>query len=100
PCQPSIPFFPYTTLFRSHEGRGFGNNDTFAVKPCFGKPRKKRLVLIKPSRKVVRNMISKPKPRVMTRGLILRPGIPKPYDQTYRSEEHTSEFQSRFDLVC
>src|SRR5699024_12142686 len=25
---------------------------------------------------------------------------PKPATKTYRSEEHTSELQSRFDLVC
>src|SRR2546428_4293847 len=87
---PRSTLFPYTTLFRSQnpvdhpmgggEGRSKGGRH-----PCSptgvlakgGKTRKKR----KPSNKA-----------------IIRRRRPGPHYQ--RSEEHTSELQSRSDLVC
>src|SRR5438105_11431382 len=42
-------------------------------------------------------------PRVRPGGAILRhpfPGVRFPFDGPSRSEEHTSELQSRVDLVC
>src|SRR5437868_11785322 len=38
--------------------------------------------------------------RVCDRGLCVAADAPRPHRAVFRSEEHTSELQSRFDLVC
>src|SRR5207249_12124332 len=73
--QLSSTLFPYTTLFRS-----LWLND--AVEP-----------------------VSLAQSTVSTNGLGVvigadRMTTPSPFVETVRSEEHTSELQSRFDLVC
>src|SRR5699024_12638060 len=72
---PSPPLFPYTTLFRS---------------PCW------------PTCCAPRTACRKPP----TNTAAFSPGTPRPawpgggWPTSRRSEEHTSELQSRFDLVC
>src|SRR5207248_9351935 len=93
---PRFPLFPYTTLFRSRrtgEARCFlGGNDALAARPGFtgrsldnygGRNLKCPLLSrIRPCYRVF------PLPITQHRG---RAG---------RSEEHTSELQSPYDLVC
>src|SRR5207249_9285450 len=46
-------------------------------------------------------IVSNPKqPRLQRTALIVLVQLPIRFDQGLRSEEHTSELQSRFDLVC
>src|SRR5207249_10934683 len=73
---PRSTLFPYTTLFRSRPGG--------SSRPC-GRCR--------------------PLPRrgsrgTARRGTPLRSSDPPAHPRLVRSEEHTSELQSRFDLVC
>src|SRR5206468_11795806 len=80
PPPPTSPLFPYTTLFRSLLGRRLGQLHRFGIAP------------------------------VGIRLLSLRKGVGarRPRQQNHpqtepvklRSEEHTSELQSRSDLVC
>src|SRR5207249_5633960 len=83
---PTSTLFPYTTLFRSHPVEELGPFDLERLPHCFrrhdpsgGKPLN-RIGVHKGSDKAPTKTVSA-KPRV-------------------RSEEHTSELQSRFDLVC
>src|SRR5699024_12745751 len=72
--------FPYTTLFRSPWARR-------SIRPGGGRPR--RRARLRGSRRVGRPREA----RRRTPADRLRPRV-------CRSEEHTSELQSRFDLVC
>src|SRR2546428_6224660 len=72
---PRSTLFPYTTLFRSAYGLGF-TKSTPAASAAFFKSRS-RLARGKPARSASSR-----------------------YAASYRSEEHTSELQSRSDLVC
>src|SRR5207249_11794518 len=69
---PGSTLFPYTTLFRSR-GSGFGS-----CRSKFGRSRRGTTVTV----------VGWTWPRFSSSGCFLR------------SEEHTSELQSRFDLVC
>src|SRR5207249_12043389 len=71
---PRSTLFPYTTLFRS---------------PARPEPRHHRLLPqqrlpFDPGRRLLRRELERD----------------RPLDRAQRSEEHTSELQSRFDLVC
>src|SRR5207249_8665499 len=94
PHPPSSPLFPYTTLFRSYhqvsilfvgEARRYG-----MVHPRFALAAVSTLVLAAGA-------------SVSSLPALAAPGIafstPTVVDPI-RSEEHTSELQSRFDLVC
>src|SRR5438105_5480922 len=78
---PTSTLFPYTTLFRSHPpARVAGRN---------------------PPLRLLRNslrQIHKLRDRPPSRGIQRSPA--QPATGTPRSEEHTSELQSRVDLVC
>src|SRR5699024_11254231 len=84
-CAPPRPplsatLFPYTTLFRSVRARV----DAVPGPDPGGRP-------LRGGRHGPRRHAR----RDPHRGLLLRPGA-----AVHRSEEHTSELQSRFDLVC
>src|SRR5438445_7546847 len=68
---PRSTLFPYTTLFRSHQGR--------ARRPDRGGPEPANAVRLQ---------------------LVLRRAAGEPVVDVRRSEEHTSELQSRQYLVC
>src|SRR5206468_10732098 len=80
-CIPSRPpqttLFPYTTLFRSTEEPSAGSRPN--------------LIMV--------SGISTPAVAERTRFSVVAAVMTKPSD-TFRSEEHTSELQSRSDLVC
>src|SRR5437868_13215150 len=75
PPPPRSTLFPYTTLFRSNLGMISANGNTFAGRATG-------------TRYMVRN------------NAILQTSGDANYLPEVRSEEHTSELQSRFDLVC
>src|SRR5699024_12588794 len=78
--------FPYTTLFRSRFSTRCWNRG------CICRRRRSKLGLFRPPTTTRRCTLSRPLCRPPQRPPLapLRP----------RSEEHTSELQSRFDLVC
>src|SRR5690349_23677338 len=83
PAPPRSTLFPYTTLFRSH-ARGRRDPGRLAH-------REQR----------VDHGERRPEPRVADAGLhVLRQHVEDADGRALRSEEHTSELQSRRDLVC
>src|SRR5207249_11412084 len=88
--QPCSPLFPYTTLFRSLYARGAGIEDSstagFAEAVAAAK-RASVAVLVLGEREDMSG-------EAASRSMLGLPGVQE------RSEEHTSELQSRFDLVC
>src|SRR5437868_12877703 len=82
---PSSTLFPYTTLFRSDHGATYR---TGLVSGCF--PSRENRV----TRTVLRPFWRRAGQTCPT---FVRPRV---YLGRLRSEEHTSELQSRFDLVC
>src|SRR5699024_12760301 len=98
PSPPTTTLFPYTTLFRS--GEGLEQLEPYRVK---------RAVIIAAGfgSRMVPITWNTPKPLVRVHGkkivetlldAIQAAEIPEVI--LVRSEEHTSELQSRFDLVC
>src|SRR5690606_39954624 len=94
PPTPISSLFPYTTLFRSNLVQD--NNVVLAALATYGKPRQSAV-----------NMDNTPAPAIPTREHALQfpsvaaailPEFTHHFD--YRSEEHTSELQSRENLVC
>src|SRR5438309_6479809 len=73
PRPPRSTLFPYTTLFRSTIGPDFLRKQRFKD-----------------------TVVMHPLPRVDE----LSPEVDKDRRSIYRSEEHTSELQSQFHLVC
>src|SRR5438067_7064353 len=95
PPPPSSTLFPYTTLFRSAAHRSWsrlhltGHHYRCPRRPC-PVPPKPRETRFRPRRKLLQ-----------TRGRCCGPATSATGLQKFpRSEEHTSELQSRFDLVC
>src|SRR5699024_12295496 len=85
---PPSPLFPYTTLFRSPHRR------------CRRRARRLRKPRCRPladfvKGRTMRNTFRYSFATVLTAGLVTTP-----LTAAFRSEEHTSELQSRFDLVC
>src|SRR5689334_24057748 len=77
PRPPISTLFPYTTLFRSH-GSGHGylpNGLNGEQSPSGARP-------------------------IRSRAVLTRASDPPPWSSPPRSEEHTSELQSQFHLVC
>src|SRR5699024_11871916 len=90
---PSPTLFPYTTLFRSlrrvlprqHAAPDRDAQRLRTVHPGHRRPHPALAVRVPP-----RERTGQPAP----------PAGPGPLAPAQRSEEHTSELQSRFDLVC
>src|SRR5438105_6983328 len=85
PGQPHLTLFPYTTLFRSGQGRPTGMLDGY-----------------QPGDPVVRVFTYQAAPvgspeEIAEEAFAICNGHPA---SAARSEEHTSELQSRVDLVC
>src|SRR5699024_12565513 len=79
---PHSPLFPYTTLFRS----GFCFLTYMAITLWFIKPQTAHApVKLNPFKQI---------------GFALSVSLLNPHAILDRSEEHTSELQSRFELVC
>src|SRR5699024_12227951 len=92
PRCPTAPLFPYTTLFRSPPPR---QGLTESVLQCFGDPDERRR-----AGPAVEELVRAADRHVRARtGEIDRQGTGRMISPV-RSEEHTSELQSRFDLVC
>src|SRR2546421_5029516 len=81
---PRSTLFPYTTLFRSTTLRPFGPRVIFTALASWSTPRLRR------ARASVLN----------SRYLAAIYSSPAQLSLAMRSEEHTSELQSRSDLVC
>src|SRR5207249_10630938 len=95
PPAPLSTLFPYTTLFRSHDLSGLGGEFREHVL-LFGEPGPALGPCIE---EIVRHEAAELGVIVYHRRLveiILGPWA----SEEERSEEHTSELQSRFDLVC
>src|SRR5438874_7153660 len=90
PPPPSSTLFPYTTLFRSDErprpARERANHGRFVLKA-----RDARETAIPPALSI-RSLVGGRRSARNPNGTLLNP--------KQRSEEHTSELQSRRDLVC
>src|SRR5690606_41233308 len=94
PLPPSAALFPYTTLFRSHEVRGLRLCDVVGLRPCDCRDPP--------------DAHHEPRDGVAERLTLLaveehqRPLWREPAREQLedRSEEHTSELQSRENLVC
>src|SRR2546428_6213731 len=76
---PRSTLFPYTTLFRSRVGLEGGLGDDHLVARLQGCPTDEREQLV---------------------GAVTDDDLGGGHTQIVRSEEHTSELQSRSDLVC
>src|SRR5699024_11403921 len=90
PPPPRSPPLPYTTLFRSHRAR---LHRLGPLHPARRRRPRVRLGVLPghdPERSAV---LGTSRPRLRTR-------LPGQHDRSRRSEEHTSELQSRFDIVC
>src|SRR5207249_11593790 len=88
---PSSPLFPYTTLFRSRPRR---QRPRRRVGPAVGDGEPVPLA----GRR--RDVAPAPQGRGCARGGRAPGGGRLAAEPPVRSEEHTSELQSRFDLVC
>src|SRR5699024_12742634 len=96
PRRPPIPrLFPYTTLFRSHDPVNVVTYE--GVFPGLREPQNSDELLLRTT------------PVLLAVGWYLYRPNPSPANapdsstirtSTWRSEEHTSELQSRFELVC
>src|SRR5207249_12293096 len=84
---PRSPLFPYTTLFRSRPVEPAGDV------PPLGAVLGMRAVIARELQAMVRNDLGIRRQREQLEE------VPS-FHQSSRSEEHTSELQSRFDLVC
>src|SRR3712207_8483832 len=83
---PRSTLFPYTTLFRSIAGVGVDLGDVAVERPVVGDP---LAVDVRPRlADVVVDLLAR------------RAGALHPPERERRSEEHTSELQSRQYLVC
>src|SRR5687768_18172836 len=82
---PTSTLFPYTTLFRSRRGR---------TRPCGGRRGCRR------GRRRRRPPRVAPSAALPCRKRWSPPRGPSPPPERARSEEHTSELQSRLHLVC
>src|SRR3712207_8767443 len=87
---PRSTLFPYTTLFRSESGGGTGTANIKSHHNVGGLPEDLTFTLVEPLRTLFKDEV---------REVGRRLGLPDTLVQR-RSEEHTSELQSRQYLVC
>src|SRR5699024_12188066 len=93
----TIPLFPYTTLFRSK--KTIGNEPIPTCAPCVTEKPPARENFSVMSDELILSSASPPYSSGTSAPK--RPSSPAFFSKsTERSEEHTSELQSRFDLVC
>src|SRR5207249_10396579 len=95
PPPPTPPLFPYTTLFRSqntHLNANTFNNNRTGVR--------RQSSHINTFGGALGGAVKKNKLFFFGSYENIRQVIPDPFVTSVRSEEHTSELQSRFDLVC
>src|SRR5207302_10458183 len=94
---PRSPHFPYTTLFRSPRDRGFFDKRNDALAPNIKNVYPKALT----GDTSVVLFWSRIGLAYRTDAVAKKPTSWKDFwDAEYRSEEHTSELQSRENLVC
>src|SRR5207249_10689621 len=96
PLHPCITLFPYTTLFRSKMCSAVSFPGILPVKLIVALPRQCRLPRNLPSINAVRHNTL----LLLRSPLAVRWIWPFVRIERLRSEEHTSELQSRLDLVC
>src|SRR5699024_12418379 len=90
--------FPYTTLFRSRRRSGELQILQYDRRHCGPARRNQTLMFPGPTLLAAATAIIE---RALNHALALDPaGQQALLDALERSEEHTSELQSRFDLVC
>src|SRR5699024_11873447 len=94
---PCVPVFPYTTLFRSRPGSWAPTSPSLGRSPCRGQGRTPTTSVSTVS--TPRLLANLGRCRLTTPSQSPRM-VAFPVLTTTRSEEHTSELQSRFDLVC
>src|SRR3712207_7450519 len=82
---PRSTLFPYTTLFRSNPGHNW------VMRGNYG-----RLL----HRMGIEIQQDKYPPTIWPKGMIIEDNVLCDWNKPYRSEEHTSELQSRQYLVC
>src|SRR5207247_7136287 len=97
PCPPDTTLLPYTTLFRSWR-RGFRTKSVPAI-PRLRKPRHAVGLMTPPDRTPAR-LRESAKCSFRQRVASLPRHLDGHAATVARSEEHTSELQSRVDLVC
>src|SRR5699024_11865510 len=88
----ALPLHPYTSLFRSP--RSVGSQATISFEPIVGNTASGSIP-VTPCR---RDNASSAAVRSSTVPCVA--GYPGTSETAARSEEHTSELQSRFDIVC
>src|SRR5699024_12284339 len=97
PCPPpASPLVPYTTLFRSHacsDHRSLGGKPSRSTAPIAGRSETSavRMIMVAPAQRAGSGPAA-------VEGRSAGPTCVG--RARSRSEEHTSELQSRFDLVC
>src|SRR5690349_23135792 len=94
---PSSTLFPYTTLFRSPIGRG-GMGQVWAAEAPGHRPLAVKLLTGRVARDPA--FVAAFRNEVRAAASLDHPNVVVVYDYGERSEEHTSELQSRRDLVC
>src|SRR5207249_11949572 len=92
---PTSPLFPYTTLFRSRLGSGMQSSPIFKIRLGMIDT---RFALPQRSPKPLSVPCTWPTPSATAASEFATAHSASLC--TWRSEEHTSELQSRFDLVC
>src|SRR5690606_41530266 len=90
PPPPTSPLFPYTTLFRSSSTSVCGSSATSSSRPRSTATSSPRRGVISPRRRSTWASTSAPSAS----------SSPSSSSSFVRSEEHTSELQSRENLVC
>src|SRR5207249_11204690 len=89
PRRSQSPLFPYTPLFRSRPRRAVSRS-----------PGPVRAAHARKSRRRGGSAAGRFRPRLSLAGALRRSRAIGADESVLRSEEHTSELQSRFDLVC
>src|SRR5690606_41974989 len=91
--------FPYTTLFRSFRddvAREMAGHDFLTIADLSSEPFQRLIA----AAQVLKQARRAPRTRRLLEGRTLAMIFAKPSTRTRRSEEHTSELQSRENLVC
>src|SRR5206468_6611515 len=100
PTPPSPPLFPYTTLFRSVERRDVVGRDEGHRRVPARRGRVEDVVRAPAAERAP--TLQRPEPVLPRPSVVVVPEVRRLERRNLggRSEEHTSELQSRSDLVC